>query len=189
MVAGYERLVEPTPGEVDAIGHPVDLTQLSRRARLQLAVGCAFLHDVTHPKLFAQEAFGAQVAILVDDEHVGPQSAEFRLEIENTGAAGDENGRDAFEGLNHEAPFFLTVDGGPSLEVENGPVRAEGDVEFAVFGRRSQKGDVTAVQQVKTTTDEDLCAHPVCSYRGSRNRQFLNSTDDRRPPGDCQQRS
>lgn len=140
--------------------------------------GDALEDDVLDAVLTAEVSLGGAVAVFVDDEDVGTEALEVGGEVEVSAAAVDEGVVDVTDGLDHEEALGFGVCGVVVLELHDGGVAADADVEVAVFCRLTEELDVTAVEEVVATADKDFLGHGVmlrfsCSWFFARKVTFF----------------
>lgn len=126
--------------------------------------GDALEDDVFDAVFTAEGAFGVAVAVFVDDEDVGTETLQVGGEVEVAAAAVDEGVVDVTDGLDHEEALGLGVGGVVMLELHDGGVGTDADVEVAVFCRLTEEFDVTAVEEVVAAADKDFLGHGILCF-------------------------
>ena len=134
---------------------------LQRRAAAgsEAFVGHTLEDNVLYAVLLAEGALRLSVAILVHHEDVGAQAFQVGSEIEVTTAAVDECIMDVADGLHEEEALGLGVCGLVVLELHDGGVGADADVEVTILRRLAEKLNVAAVKQVITATYKYFLGH------------------------------
>lgn len=122
-------------------------------------VGHTLEDNVLYAVLLAEGTLRLSVAILVHHEDVGAQAFQVGSEIEVTTAAVDECIMDVADGLHEEEALGLGVCGLVVLELHDGGVGADADVEVAILRRLAEKLNVAAVKQVITATYKYFLGH------------------------------
>ncbi len=95
-------------------------------------MGFSLEHPVFYVQLFAQVSFFRDVPVFIHDENIWFNLPQFSLKVEHPGPARDERLLHAGDRLYHEEAFLLVIDRRSSLEIRDGLVRSQRDVEIPV---------------------------------------------------------
>ena len=153
------ELVVPASGKIYAVGDVALLTQgcggTARKAGSRLALADNQLYGV----LLAETAFLGGVPVAVDKEDVRLQAFHILGKVHDAAAGIDKGILDVTYGLDHIKAFAFGVDGLAVLEVADGLVGTDADVEVAVSGCLFEEGHMSGVEHVVATRHKYFLSH------------------------------
>src|SRR5512135_3898573 len=99
------------------------------------------------------------MSIHISDQVIRHHFPEFDFKIQNARTARDESVLDERDGLHHEEPFLLAIDGLPPFQVEDRLVGSKRDIHISILCSLAEEFNVAAVQHVKAAADKYFLSH------------------------------
>ena len=116
----------------------------------------ALEHNVLEAQVLAELCLGRRIAVFVDDEELRGNALQLIGKIHNIGATADSAPFHMPKGFEHVFALHFGIHRRAAFQLLNSAVRPGGHEDISVKCCFFQKADVTAVQHVETTADEDL---------------------------------
>ena len=146
--AGDIGLVDPGACEVQAVGE-LTLDGVPQRCSgtgFEACLGHSLQHDILYTSLLTELSLGFAATVFVDDEDIGLHTVDGVDEVHHAAASVDIGFLDVADGTDHIEAFLLGVDGLARLELLDGGIGADADIQVAIAGGLLEEGDVAAVE-------------------------------------------